>query len=69
VHLQSNDLFEIREHEISEIALLHVAITRVIQSLTMPIYGNPYEFLLLREWGVNLQELLPQICTQCDPFN
>jgi hypothetical protein len=55
IHLQSNDLFEIREHEISEIALLHVAITRVIKSLTMPSYGKPYKFLLLREWGILAQ--------------
>ncbi len=42
----SNDPIEIREHEISERALLHVAMTRAMRSLVVTSHGNASRFLL-----------------------
>ncbi len=42
---KSNDPVEIREHEISERALLHVAMTRAMRSLTVTSHGLASRFL------------------------
>jgi len=44
----SNDPVEIREHEISERALLHVAMTRAMRSLIVTSHGVASRFLCLR---------------------
>ena len=49
MNFQSNDPVEIREHEISERALLHVAITRAMKSLTVSSHGTPSKFLRGKE--------------------
>jgi len=41
----SDDPIEIKEHEISERALLHVAMTRAIRSLTVTSHGGASKFL------------------------
>ena len=43
--VQSDDPVEIREFELSERALLHVAMTRAIKSLVVTSYGQPSKFL------------------------
>jgi superfamily I DNA/RNA helicase/mRNA-degrading endonuclease RelE of RelBE toxin-antitoxin system len=45
--VQSDDPVEIREFELSERALLHVAMTRAIKSLVVTSYGKPSKFLTL----------------------
>jgi superfamily I DNA/RNA helicase/mRNA-degrading endonuclease RelE of RelBE toxin-antitoxin system len=44
--VQSDDPVEIREFELSERALLHVAMTRAIKSLVVTSYGTPSKFLI-----------------------
>lgn len=44
--VQSNDPVEIREFELSERALLHVAMTRAIKSLVVTSYGKASKFLI-----------------------
>jgi len=44
---KSNDPVEIREHEISERALLHVAMTRAMRSLTVTSHGVASRFIAL----------------------
>jgi superfamily I DNA/RNA helicase/mRNA-degrading endonuclease RelE of RelBE toxin-antitoxin system len=46
MNFQSNDPVEIREHEIAERALLHVAMTRAMKSLTVTSHGKASRFLL-----------------------
>lgn len=43
--VQSDDPVEMREFELSERALLHVAMTRAIKSLVVSSYGQPSSFL------------------------
>lgn len=43
--VQSDDPVEVREFELSERALLHVAMTRAIKSLVVTSYGTPSKFL------------------------
>lgn len=45
--VQSDDPVEIREFELSERALLHVAMTRAIKSLVVTSYGQPSNFLTM----------------------
>jgi superfamily I DNA/RNA helicase/mRNA-degrading endonuclease RelE of RelBE toxin-antitoxin system len=45
MNFQSNDPVEIREHEMSERALLHVAMTRAMKSLTVSSHGKPSSFI------------------------
>jgi superfamily I DNA/RNA helicase len=46
MNFKSNDPVEIREHEMAERALLHVAMTRAMKSLTVTSHGEPSKFLL-----------------------
>ena len=43
----SNDPVEIREHDISERALLHVAMTRAMKSLVVTSHGKVSHFLVV----------------------
>ena len=45
VNFKSSDPVEIREHEMAERALLHVAMTRAMKSLTVTSHGKPSRFL------------------------
>jgi superfamily I DNA/RNA helicase/mRNA-degrading endonuclease RelE of RelBE toxin-antitoxin system len=49
MNFKSNDPVEIREHEMAERALLHVAMTRAMKSLTVTSHGKPSKFLLGKE--------------------
>lgn len=44
-HFKSDDPVELREHEMSERSLLHVAMTRAMRSLTISSHGNLSKFL------------------------
>jgi superfamily I DNA/RNA helicase/mRNA-degrading endonuclease RelE of RelBE toxin-antitoxin system len=49
MNFKSSDPVEIREHEIAERALLHVAMTRAMKSLTVSSHGKPSKFLPSKE--------------------
>jgi superfamily I DNA/RNA helicase/mRNA-degrading endonuclease RelE of RelBE toxin-antitoxin system len=49
MNFKSNDPVEIREHEMAERALLHVAMTRAMKSLTVTSHGKPSKFLFGKE--------------------
>jgi superfamily I DNA/RNA helicase len=49
MNFQSQDPVEIREHEMSERALLHVAMTRAMKSLTVSSHGIPSRFLISKK--------------------